>query len=447
LTVAQRRDALGWFELAVLMVVTPLLLYPGGWRALALITLPAIWIVNRLAHGHFIRRTPYDLAIFAMLAMVLVSLYATYDISRSAPDVASLLLGISLCYAVIHVSRSARSWWLIATIIFLAGLGLGALGLFGMQRAQKFGPLAVVLQSIPAPLIGLPGVDDGLNSNSVAGSLLWVVPSIGLLAGWLIVRWQEAHRLLGPGRRTLLLGLTLVASIFLLGVVVLTQSRTGYLALAAGSVVMVGIGLPSRYRRWGLIGGLIIVVAGAIALASTPDVNQAEMLGGGTTEGADPTSSLAARAEIWSRAIYGIQDFPITGMGMGRFQDVMPVLYPLFSVGPAVKIPHAHNEFLQTAVDLGLVGAIALVALHMIAFWMLRDLWRCDSALTSNTLERTIYLGLFGALTMHVLYGLIDAIALGSRYSPFFWLMLGLIAGRWLLKLPSRQRFQEQSAD
>jgi O-antigen ligase len=33
----------------------------------------------------------------------------------------------------------------------------------------------------------------------------------------------------------------------------------------------------------------------------------------------------AGRMELWSRAIYGIQDFPITGMGMNAFRKVMPV--------------------------------------------------------------------------------------------------------------------------
>ena len=38
--------------------------------------------------------------------------------------------------------------------------------------------------------------------------------------------------------------------------------------------------------------------------------------------------------EIWSRALYALQDFPFTGVGLGAFRRVVNVLYPLFLVPP-----------------------------------------------------------------------------------------------------------------
>jgi putative inorganic carbon (HCO3(-)) transporter len=80
--------------------------------------------------------------------------------------------------------------------------------------------------------------------------------------------------------------------------------------------------------------------------------------------------------EVWSRAIYGIQDFPFTGMGMNAFRKVVPVPYPLFTVSPDVDIRHAHNEFLQAALDLGIPGLIAFITLYIGAFWMLWEIWK-----------------------------------------------------------------------
>ncbi|MBU4225932.1 MAG: O-antigen ligase family protein [Chloroflexi bacterium] len=80
--------------------------------------------------------------------------------------------------------------------------------------------------------------------------------------------------------------------------------------------------------------------------------------------------------EVWSRAIYGIQDFPFTGMGVNAFRKVVPVLYPLFTVSPDVDIGHAHNEFLQAGLDLGIPGLIAFSALYIGVFWMLADIWK-----------------------------------------------------------------------
>ncbi|HEY4722489.1 MAG TPA: hypothetical protein VII92_11615, partial [Anaerolineae bacterium] len=67
-----------WFELVLRVAVVPLLLFPDGWRTLALVVLPLIWIGNRVATGHFVRRTPFDIIVLLFLATVLVSLYAIY---------------------------------------------------------------------------------------------------------------------------------------------------------------------------------------------------------------------------------------------------------------------------------------------------------------------------------------------------------------------------------
>ena len=81
----------------------------------------------------------------------------------------------------------------------------------------------------------------------------------------------------------------------------------------------------------------------------------------------DVTSGLDGRLEIWSRALYAIQDFPFTGLGFGTFEQVVAVLYPLF-LNPAGTVPHAHNLFLQVAVDLGLPGLVAYLAVLGLTF-------------------------------------------------------------------------------
>ena len=149
------------------------------------------------------------------------------------------------------------------------------------------------------------------------------------------------------------------------------------------------------------------------------------------TDPALSLNSLQGRLEVWSRAIYGIQDFPFTGMGMNAFRKVVLVLYPLFTVSPDVDIGHAHNEFLQAALDLGIPGLIAFITLYIGAFWMLRGIWKNtvvgQDAILSYT--RPLGLGLGGGLLAHMLYGLTDAVALGAKPGLLFWMLLGLIAG------------------
>jgi putative inorganic carbon (HCO3(-)) transporter len=147
-------------------------------------------------------------------------------------------------------------------------------------------------------------------------------------------------------------------------------------------------------------------------------------------------NSLEARLEIWSRALYGLQDFSFTGMGMNTFRTVVHVLYPLFTISPEKDIGHAHNEFLQAGLDLGLPGLIAFLGVYMGAFWMLIGIWgqrgRSNQGYFPLNIHKVAVLGLGGGLLAHLIFGLIDAVPLGARSGFLFWASLGLISGLYL---------------
>ena len=417
-----------WLELVLLCAVTPLLLFPGGWRTFALLALPLIWIGNRLMTGHFVRRTPFDVVILVLLVMVLVSLYATYAVAISLPAISGTLLGISVFYWVAQAAHPPRTWWLIVTGMVAVGVALSIVGLFSVHWPAKVAGLLSITSRIPPLLIGLPGIDDGLNSNELAGALLWVFPIDMGIVWWLVAHQRRLRTTWGRGRTSVATLLALITTTVILGVFTLMQSRSGYLALAAGGVAVIGMMLPTRVR-WLALGIVIIgLMATVLITALSPESIALRLFDEpSVSASADQSSiSLEQRAEIWSRAIYGMQDFAFTGMGMGTFSHVLPVLYPMFSIGPDVTINHAHNEFLQAGLDLGVLGLIAFVGLLIIASWLLRDLWRS----TGEPLPRALVLALGCALWMHSVYGLTDAIPLGSRYGLFFWALLGLIAAR-----------------
>jgi len=117
----------------------------------------------------------------------------------------------------------------------------------------------------------------------------------------------------------------------------------------------------------------------------------------------------------------------------------MPLLYPLFTMGPDVDVGHAHNEFLQAALDLGLPGLMAFIALHLGAAAMLWSLWRTvdPAAAPEMAARRYAALGLGCGLLAHLVYGLTDAVALGAKPGLVFWLLLGLIAGLFAQTQPA----------
>ena len=121
--------------------------------------------------------------------------------------------------------------------------------------------------------------------------------------------------------------------------------------------------MPKRKRRmlWGLV-GLLVLASVVVLLALGPErlAKLVEEPGGMTAFGS--LNTIGFRFEVWRWALAGIQDFPFTGCGLGHFRQVVRLLYPL-NVDPGYDIAHAHNIFLQIALDVGLPGLMAYLAM------------------------------------------------------------------------------------
>jgi putative inorganic carbon (HCO3(-)) transporter len=437
------------------VLAAPFLLFPSPSRSLALFVVPGLWIVAWLAGREPLPRTPLNAALLLMFCMVLVSLWATYDIAVSLPAISGTVLSLGVFYAFVRFGQQNRRWWMGLTFFLIAVVSLAVVGLFGVRWDAKIGFLSPIILHIPPLLIGFPSVDEGLNPNEVAGALIWVLPLMMAISVALFFLQRPPHRpAFGAGKNEearaqrkewqekmrgwRLVGVTilcLAATFFVAAVFLLCQSRGGYIGLALTLPVLIMVALPPRWRWYCLIALIVLAILLGFLVAFRWEGVRNWVTGSNmATDPALSLNSLPGRLEIWSRAIYGIQDFPFTGMGMNTFRKVVPVLYPLFRISPDIDIGHAHNEFLQAALDLGIPGLIAFLALYIGAFWMLADVWRATRHPTLNTerwslVTRSLALGLGGGLLAHLLYSLIDAIPLGSKYGLLFWMLLGLIAG------------------
>ncbi len=129
--------------------------------------------------------------------------------------------------------------------------------------------------------------------------------------------------------------------------------------------------------------------------------------------------TLGFRQEVWRWAVTAISDFPFTGCGLGAFRRVVTLLYPLNVQMP--DIAHAHNIFLQVALDIGLPGLIAYLALLGL---MVKVAWR----VAQREEYRALAIGILcGTLALHT-FGLLDALTLGSKPAIAFWYSLGLLS-------------------
>lgn len=407
-------------EPVVVIAITPLLLFPTfrpAWTGAALALLVLVWVVRAAVRRETFPVTPFNAALLLFCLAIPAAVWASAAPELTIPKLTGLILGLA-AFRVVAFSAQPGKPFTAATVIFLVlGLGMWALGLLGMRLPV----LAPVIQRLPAALVNLPGSpDQGINPNQLAAILVLYLP---FLMALIVLGLRER-------RAAVTLALAVVAFAGL-ATLVFTRSRSGWIGFAVAALafglMLVALEGSRRMKRVVLAGAAValvaVLVAGVVLLPQQLG-QDTSLPGGGQDVGqALQQLSLDARIEIWSRALYAMQDFPFTGVGLGTFRKVVNLLYPLFLVPPDQAPAHAHNIFLQTGVDLGIGGLIAYLALLLIgalAAW--------EAARHRGGVTRCVALGLLAALIGLHVYGLADALALGSKPGLAFWMVLGLLA-------------------
>ncbi|MBI5648861.1 MAG: O-antigen ligase family protein [Chloroflexi bacterium] len=419
----------------ILLLASPFLLFPSPSTAPMLLIVPGLGLFFWITGAKPFTRTPLNPAILVLSAMMLVSLWMTYDVAISLPKIAGVILGVGAFDCVASYGARARGWWIGLAAFLIVGLGVAFAGLIGTQWAIKFDRLIPFTDQFEPRLTGLPGVEKGISPNEVAGALLWVIPVCSALA---LIGLMQLKNRTAPRRWLAPLNLLVwEATIFIVLVFLLCQSRTAYLALAL--TVLVGVfGLTWHQRRWRVGAMLALGILGAL-VAWSYQADPATRDASGNLQIAGSSMSFDTfngRDQIWARAWIGIAQYPLTGMGMNTFRYRMTELDPQHPIYAGRDIAHAHNELLQAALDLGVPGLLALIGMYVIAFALLRRVWTRaaetrapDFILRDARARRWLVLGLGGGLFAHLVYGMTDAVALGAKPGILFWMLLGLIAG------------------
>ena len=104
-----------------------------------------------------------------------------------------------------------------------------------------------------------------------------------------------------------------------------------------------------------------------------------------------------SRIDLWTDMLPMVKRFPLFGVGLDAFSTAYVPYQTVAKVGPD-WVGEAHNEYLQVLLDLGVVGAVLVAAL--LAIVLRRALRRAG--------ESTVELGLLGALAAVAIHNLVD---------------------------------------
>ena len=402
-------------DAVVLAVTAPVLLAstyfppaPSG-IALSLLLLPYI---IRLVFGKPLSR-PTDVnlpvGLLALGFLPLAFLMSPAPWGTSSARIMTLVWSIGLFFALVNWPNPGRAADLRTRFggPTLAYLGLGALvallGLLGMRSVDKlfFLPQTGILADYL-------GWESGLPTNEIAGVLTLFVPFVAALT----------YACLITGRRRQFM-LLLLPFLLMVVTLVLTQSRTGLAATAAGTLLAL-LAADRVNRKW-LIVGVIVAGAGLLLIGLTPVRDWFVFAGANSWN-----SVVGPRLGIWHQAIDAIRDQPLWGMGIGVFGPLARFIYPLIEPGAGPVLEDAHNLYLQTALDFGVAGLLVFL---IIAGLVLAAAIRLTRARPPRTLSRLWAAGLLGALVAHALYSLTDAVSLGTLAGVPLWFAFGLVMG------------------
>ena len=202
-----------------------------------------------------------------------------------------------------------------------------------------------------------------------------------------------------------------------------TYSRGVLVALAALVVV-----LARSRRAWPLIVGAAMAVA-LLAPAAWQD-RVADV-------GSLDRPEIATRLDFWDAAVSMFQAHPLLGVGLNNFDVAYVSLERTgrsFLPGAGLAAPEtAHNLYLNTLAEQGLVGIVALVLLVLAAGRLALDLRRSD-----DPRVRGFGLGLLGVGVALLTSNLFDVTFVDPKTSILAWTIIGV--GAALQRIDARRR-------
>jgi hypothetical protein len=134
-----------------------------------------------------------------------------------------------------------------------------------------------------------------------------------------------------------------------------------------------------------------------------------------------PLPAELSRRTLWRTAIAIFLDHPLLGTGPDNFRNV----YGRYIGKPAAdRRFHANSLYLETLADMGLAGALALVALIVALAVAAR---RAIARSAADTAARTLSLAVNASLAAFLLHGTLDHFFEFTPTYALFWLLAGML--------------------
>ncbi len=213
--------------------------------------------------------------------------------------------------------------------------------------------------------------------------------------------------------------LLMFEAIFLMIILFISWTRGAWLGLIAGLLLL------SVFKGKKAFYGIIIALA--IAMFISPGWIKDRIYSFFTLT----DNSTLDRRIMWHTAVRMIEAKPLLGHGLGTFM----ANYSHFMPADYTEIVYAHNCFLQTAAEIGIIGLI-------IFLWFILDFFiksfmklNCiDEGLTKN-----IFVGLLGGILAFLVHSFFDTNMYSLTLMSLFWFLMGITVSIRNVNIKSQQ--------
>jgi putative inorganic carbon (HCO3(-)) transporter len=359
----------------------------------------AVWLWRVLSGSERIEFSHMQLPLAIFLLWGIAGIYGALDVGNAIKVLSIFVMGASVYLVTSQTIRSPQEahgvMWAAAfavaiTVLYTVVAGFGGSG-YDVQADEGGGSYDRF-----GGIFGSP--------NLLGGFLAIAIPSMVALAASERLWW---------GR---LSGYLLV--IAAMAGLVLTYSRGAWLGTGVGLLML----LPVLKRGSWLVLGPVLLGPVLVGMATSADavLSRVESI---AAAGSDP--ALISRLEIWGVATRLVAEHPLLGVGLGNFQaaygklmvpDLPLLTYPL-------ELPeHAHNLFLNLAVEVGLVGVSAFAWLLAVAFLRVRQIKRF-----TDWRVGVWSMGLAAGLVAILVQALVDVVVYQGFVAILFFTYLGVM--------------------
>ncbi|MCK4623964.1 MAG: O-antigen ligase family protein [Phycisphaerae bacterium] len=393
---------------------------------------------------HFLlrrERLRYDRAVlWAMLALLVYSavsataagwLAGTAEV-KTLPYYRFLgmfLLPFIMFFCVYNTTRDEKQ--IPRVLVFLSLYGWYALYIGYLQYAAIMGAEGARAFIWPA-YINWPAY--GIHFERARGAFSSAYPQGSLLVLMFFVNLFLIRRIRGPYRTALIIQAVLIPpAIFFTGV------RASYLSFILCGIVWCLWGNRERFGKIKLtLASLVVIIGVAMTWANLAQSRRA-------TGGIAQKGPIVTRQILLERSWELFKERPLTGVGFGHFVDAVlehqwdPGTMSAMTSGILVE----HNLFLNTAVEMGLLGLTCLIVVFLLIYRQSRQLYRRLPATSTGWLSKEFVVLFWIVLLNYFTDAMFRDMVWHVIDNGFFWAIAGLMVGYNRL-LDSREQNQPE---